>query len=234
MDNRVTFVFPPPAPTALPVAGTAAMFPVNRIYCVGRNYADHAREMGHDPAREPPFFFAKPASSLVTDGTFPCPAGATDVHHEIELAVALASGGSNILADQALAHVFGYAVALDMTRRDLQSELKRLGRPWEIAKAFEGSAPCAALQPADRIGHPTAGEIRLDVNGIRHQTGDLSHMIWPVADLIANLSSFFTLRAGDVILTGTPAGVGPVSPGDRLAGHIAGVGDLDIVVAATP
>jgi fumarylpyruvate hydrolase len=234
MDDRVTFVFPPPAPILLPVAGTTAMFPVNRIFCVGRNYADHAREMGHDPGREPPFFFAKHASSLVTDGTFTCPAGATDVHHEIELAVALASGGSSIVADQALAHVFGYAVALDMTRRDLQSELKRLGRPWESAKAFDGSAPCAALQPAARIGHPAAGEIRLDVNGIRRQTGDLSQMIWPVPDLIANLSRYFTLRAGDVVLTGTPAGVGPVSPGDRLSGHIAGIGELEIAVLAAP
>ncbi len=155
----MTFVIPPPSPTLLAVAGTTAMFPVNRIFCIGRNYADHAREMGHDPLREPPFYFAKHASCLVTDGTFYYPEGATDVHHEIELAVALKSGGRNLSAAEAIAHVFGYAVALDMTRRDLQSELKRLGRPWEVAKAFDGSAPCSLLQPAERIGHPAAGEI---------------------------------------------------------------------------
>lgn len=226
MDDSMTFVFPPAPRVALPVSGTPHLFPVNRIYCVGRNYAAHAREMGHDPDREPPFFFQKNPSCLVTDGVFRYPTGATDVHHEIELAVALKSGGADISPDRALDHVFGYAVALDMTRRDLQADLKKLGRPWEVAKAFEGSAPCSQIHPASVIGHLEHGEIRLDVNGEARQSGDLSHMIWPVADLIARLSTFFVLQPGDVILTGTPDGVGPVHQGDRLEGFVKGVGTL--------
>lgn len=226
----MTFVFPPEPTRTLPIAGAAELFPVNRIFCVGRNYAAHAREMGHDPDREPPFFFQKNPDGLVTEGAFLYPRGATDVHHEIELAVALKSGGSDVNAHHALDLVFGYAVALDMTRRDLQAELKKLGRPWEVAKAFAGSAPCSPIQPAAVIGHPARGDIHLDVNGARRQSGDLSHMIWPVADLISRLSSFFTLRPGDLILTGTPDGVGPVHPGDRLQGHIDGVGELTLTV----
>lgn len=226
----MTFVFPPAPLATLPVIGSTDLFPVNRIYCVGRNYAAHAREMGHDPDREAPFFFQKNPGCLVTDGLFRYPIGATGVHHEIELAVALKSGGSAITSSRALEHVFGYAVALDMTLRDLQADLKKLGRPWEVAKAFEGSAPCSAVQPAAVIGHPSHGDISLDVNGARLQSGDLSHMIWPVADLIARLSTYFTLKSGDIILTGTPDGVGPVKPGDRLDGRIANVGTLTTVV----
>lgn len=233
MDGNMTFVFPPRPCTALPIIGSAKLFPVNRVYCVGRNYAAHAREMGHDPDREPPFFFQKNPSCLTTSGVFPYPRGSADVHHEIELAVALGSGGHDISPERALAHVFGYAVALDMTRRDLQAELKKQGRPWEIAKAFEGSAPCSAVHPVAAIGHPSRGEIRLDVNGTRRQTGDLSHMIWPVADLIARLSTFFTLQPGDIILTGTPDGVGPVKPGDTLAGYVAAIGELNVEVLAS-
>lgn len=229
-DRSMTFVFPPAEPVSVAISGSSEMFPVNRVFCVGRNYAAHAREMGHDPDREPPFFFQKNADCITTDGVFPYPAGASDVHHEIELAVCLKSGGNSIAASDALTHVFGYAVALDMTRRDLQADLKKLGRPWEVAKAFAASAPCSAIQPVSAIGHPAAGEIRLHVNGKPRQAGDLQQLIWPVADLIARLSTYFTLRAGDIILTGTPDGVGAVHPGDRLSGHIHGVGDLDVVV----
>lgn len=226
----MTFAFPPVAITTLPVVGTSDMFPVNRVYCVGRNYAAHALEMGHDPSREPPFFFQKHPSCLVTDGVFPYPDQAKSVEHEIELAVGLKAGGSHIPPDEALGLVFGYAVALDMTWRDVQAEAKKLGRPWDQAKSFDASAPCSAFQPAARIGHPAKGEIYLDVNGARRQSGDLSHMIWGVPDLIARLSVCFTLRAGDIILTGTPEGVGPVRPGDRLKGHVAGIGDLEVLV----
>jgi len=220
----MTFAVPPAPPVVLPVAGTTAMFPVNRIFCVGRNYADHAREMGHDPQREPPFFFQKNPDCISTTGDFPCPREAGEVHHEVELAVALHSGAASIAAEHALDHVFGYAVALDMTCRDIQADLKRLGRPWEVAKAFAASAPCTAIARAADIGHPQAGAITLDCNGVRRQAGDLADMIWPVPELIAELSRFFTLRSGDIILTGTPAGVGPVSPGDTLTCHISGIG----------
>ena len=184
----MAYVFPPPAQVALPVVGSADLFPVHRIYCVGRNYAEHAREMGHDPNKEPPFFFQKNPDNLLTTGKFPYPAKTSDLHFEIELVVALKSGGTNIKARDALGIVFGYAVGLDMTRRDLQSEMKKLGRPWEIGKAFEHSAPCTALIPADKIGHPEKGAIWLDVNGKRRQTGDLNQMIWDVPGQIAYIS----------------------------------------------
>ncbi|MFQ5622704.1 MAG: fumarylacetoacetate hydrolase family protein [Paracoccaceae bacterium] len=225
------FVFPPPVQAALPVRGTDAEFPVHRVYCVGRNYAAHAIEMGHDPDREPPFFFQKNPDNLLAEGRdFPYPPKTGDVHHEIELAVALKSGGANIAVGDALGHVFGYAVALDMTRRDLQGQMKKLGRPWEIGKAFEHSAPCSALVPAAGIGHPDKGAINLAVNGEMRQEGDLNQMIWKVPEMIAYLSELFVLRAGDVILTGTPSGVGPVRRGDRLLGHVDGVGDLAVSV----
>ena len=226
----MTFVFPPAPQATLPIVGSLELFPVNRIFCVGRNYAAHAREMGHDPDREPPFFFQKNPGCLVTDGTFRFPHGAAEVHHEIELAVALKSGGQNIAEATALTHVFGYAVALDMTRRDLQAELKTQGRPWGVAKAFEGSAPCSAIQTVAAVGHPAQGAITLDIDGARRQSGDLAQMIWPVAGLIARLSTYFTLRAGDIILTGTPDGVGSVQPGNKMRGHIAGVGELVVDV----
>ena len=228
-DKSFLFALPTPA---LPVRGSNTLFPVRRIYCVGRNYAEHAIEMGHDPTREAPFFFQKAPDSLVRDdGTFPYPTGSSDVHHELELVVALKSGGADIPEARALDHVFGYAVGLDMTRRDLQGAAKKAGRPWEVGKAFDHAAPCSALAPASSIGHPAKGAIRLDVNDVTRQQGDLSQMIWTVPEIIAHLSHLFELKAGDLIFTGTPAGVGPVKRGDRLHGTIEGVGELRISVA---
>ena len=225
-----TYVIDQPVQAALPVAGSSALFPVRRLYCVGRNYAEHTREMGHDPDKEAPFFFMKTPDSLRTDGKFPYPAGSKDVHWEIELVVALKSGGKNIKAADALGHVFGYAIALDMTRRDLQADAKKTGRPWEIGKAFDDSAPCTAIQPASKIGHPINGAIWLDLNGVRKQTGDLSQLIWDVPSQIEYLSGWWELKAGDLIFTGTPAGVGAVKKGDHLKGHVEGVGDLEVTV----
>lgn len=217
---------------ALPVAGSELRFPVGRIYCVGRNYADHAREMGHDPDREPPFFFMKAANSLVPDGaTIPFPVQSKDVHHEIELVVAIGTGGRDISVDKALGHVWGYAVGLDMTRRDLQGQAKKMGRPWEMGKSFDQSAPCSALRPAAEIGHPAKGAITLKVNGEARQQGDISQQIWNVQEQIAYLSALVTLEPGDLIFTGTPAGVGPVQPGDRLEGRVEGVGDVVVTYA---
>ena len=216
---------------SLPILDTADLFPVHRIYCVGRNYAAHAVEMGHDPDREAPFFFQKNPDNLVSDGgEFPYPALSNDVQHEIELVVALQSGGVEIATDSALDHVFGYAVGLDMTRRDLQGEMKRQGRPWEIGKAFEHSAPCSAITPASSIGHPQDGTISLQRNGALCQSGDLAQMIWKVPEIICELSRYFLLVPGDLIFTGTPAGVGPVLPGDTLDGVINGVGSLSVTV----
>ena len=225
------FAVPAPLQRSLPIRGRRERFPLNRIFCVGRNYAEHAREMGHNPEREPPFFFMKPATAIVSDGgEFAYPMLSKDVHHEVELVVALARGGSNIAAAQALDGVYGYAVGLDMTRRDLQGEAKKLGRPWDTGKAFDHSAPCSEVVPAAAVGHPARGRIALDVNGSRRQQGDLSDLIWNVADTIACLSTLFCLLPGDLIYTGTPAGVGPVVRGDRLHAHIEGVGDLQTVV----
>jgi fumarylpyruvate hydrolase len=226
----MSYVFNPPAATALPVRGSNALFPVRRVYCVGRNYAAHAIEMGHDPDKEPPFFFQKNPDNLVIDGTFPYPPGTSDVHHEIELLAFLGKGGESIAVDEALDHVFGYAVGLDMTRRDLQGEAKKLGRPWEVGKAFEFSAPCGEVVPAAEIGHPQAGAIWLKVNGKTVQEGDLNQMIWKVPETIAYLSGLFRLAPGDVIMTGTPSGVGPVSRGDELVGHVDDVGDIKVTV----
>ena len=225
-----TYVIDCPPQAALPVAGSTAQFPVRRLYCVGRNYAEHTREMGFDPDKEPPFFFMKTPDALRTDGKFPYPSVSTDVHWEIELVVALKSGGKNIKAADALDHIFGYAVALDMTRRDLQGVSKKTGRPWEIGKAFDDSAPCTAIQPASKIGHPSKGAIWLDLNGLRKQTGDLAEMIWDIPSQIEYLSSLWELKAGDLIFTGTPAGVGAVKKGDHLKGHVDGVADLDVTV----
>ncbi|MBF9046992.1 FAA hydrolase family protein [Rhodobacterales bacterium LSUCC0031] len=222
-------LFAPAAVTRVAISGTDKTFPVRRVYCIGRNYAAHAIEMGHDPDKEPPFFFQKNPDNI-TFGDFPYPVATSDVHHEIELVVALSKGGTHIAVDAALDHVFGYAVGLDMTRRDLQGEAKRLGRPWEIGKAFEASAPCGPLIPASQIGHPDQGAIWLKVNGEIRQEGDLNQMIWKVPEMIAVLSRHFTLAPGDVIMTGTPAGVGPVTRGDVMEGHIAGVGDLTVKV----
>ncbi|RIA47324.1 fumarylacetoacetate hydrolase family protein [Dichotomicrobium thermohalophilum] len=224
------YVIEPPAVTALPIHDSGALFPVNRIFCIGRNYAAHAVEMGHDPDKEPPFFFLKHASALETSGAFPYPAKTADVHHEIEMVVALEKGGTDIPVADALAHVYGYAVGLDMTRRDLQSEAKKRGCPWDVAKSFENSAPCGPLVPASRIGHPSEGAITLDVNGERRQDGDLNQMIWKVPEMIAILSEYFTLRPGDLIMTGTPSGVGAVQRGDVMHGRVAGVGEIAVSV----
>lgn len=226
----MTYLFDPPPVPALPVSGSDKLFPVHRIYCVGRNYAEHTREMGFDPDKEPPFFFMKTPDALVTDGRFPYPSATKDVHWEIELVVALKSGGINIPRAEAMEHVYGYAVALDMTRRDLQGVAKKMGRPWEIGKAFEKAAPCSPIVPVEKVGHPTSGAIWLDVNGERRQTGDLSQMIWDIPSQIEYLSGLWELRAGDLIFTGTPAGVGAVSKGDRLKGHVDSIGDLDVTV----
>lgn len=225
------YVIPPPPVPALPVAGSSDLFPVRRIYCIGRNYAEHAREMGHDPDREPPFFFQKSADTLLPAGTpFPYPPRSQAVHHEIELVACLGKGGKDIPAAAALDHVWGYAVGLDMTRRDLQDQMKHQRRPWEIAKAFEHAAPCGPVHPAAAIGHPSAGAIRLTVNGDIRQEGDLDQMIWSIPDSIACLSTLFTLAPGDLLMTGTPAGVGPVRRGDVMRGHIDGAGDLEVKV----
>jgi fumarylpyruvate hydrolase len=223
----MNYVFQPSPVVTLPVRGSDEHFPVRRIYCVGRNYAAHSIEMGGDPDKEEPFFFQKNPNNIDLSGEFPYPDKSSDVHHEIELLVALKSGGTNIPLASALDCVFGYAVCLDMTRRDLQAQMKAQGRPWEIGKAFERSAPCGALVPASEIGHPDHGAIWLEVNGEKRQQGDLNQLIWKVPEMISYLSGLFELAAGDLIMSGTPSGVGPVAKGDRLHGHIDGIGDLE-------
>jgi len=223
----MSYAFSPPKQTIIPVQGSDAAFPVHRIYCVGRNYAAHTIEMGHDPDREDPFFFQKNPDNLLINGAdFPYPPRSNDVHHEIEMAVALHKGGKDIPLDKALDHVGAYGVALDRTRRDLQGEAKKTGRPWEIGKAFEHSAPCSALVPVSEIGHPDRGAVWLKVNGELRQEGNLDQMIWKVPEMISYLSGLFELAPGDVILSGTPSGVAAVKRGDVLHGHIDGVGDL--------
>ena len=221
------YVISAPKQAVLPVRGTDDTFPVRRIYCVGRNYAAHAIEMGHDPDREPPFFFQKNPDNVVTgNGDFPYPPQTGDVHHEIELTVALGSGGTDIPVSEALEKVFGYGVGLDMTRRDLQSAAKNSGRPWEVGKAFEHSAPCSEIVRASEIGHPDQGAIWLKVNGEMRQEGDLNQLIWKVPETIAYLSGLFELAPGDLIMSGTPAGVGSVERGDLLHGGVEGVAEI--------
>ena len=219
----------PPRITA-PIKNTDALFPVRRIYCIGRNYADHAIEMGYDPDREPPFFFQKNPDNLDFSGTFTYPAKSQDVHYEIELVIAIGKGGKDISLDSAVTHVYGYALGLDMTRRDLQGEMKKMGRPWEIGKAFEKSAPMGPIIPASDLGHPVQGLIDLKVNGVLKQKGDLNQMIWKTADMISYLSTYYELAAGDLIMSGTPAGVGPIVKGDIMTGSIAGMGELLVTV----
>mgnify|MGYP001813219253 FL=1 len=203
---------------------------MRRVYCIGRNYAAHSIEMGDDPDRDPPFFFQKNPNNLDPSGEFPYPTQSTDVHYEAEMAVALKEGGINIPVDQALDHVFGYALSLDMTRRDLQGEAKKKGRPWEVGKAFERSAPIGPLHPVSEVGHPSAGRLELTVNGETKQEGDLNQMIWKVPEMISYLSDYFELAPGDVILSGTPAGVGPVVKGDVMVVSVEGLGTLRIPV----
>jgi fumarylpyruvate hydrolase len=225
-------VIPAPKPVTLPVAGTDSVFPVRRVYCVGRNYADHAIEMGHDPSREPPFFFQKNADNLLPAGQdFPYPSLSSNVHYEVEFVVALKKGGANIAVEDALDCVWGYAVGIDMTRRDVQDVAKKMSRPWEAAKAFEASAPVSALVAATDAGHLDQGAIWLDVNGTRRQSGDLNQMIWKVPEIIAELSKLFVLAPGDVIMTGTPAGVGAVVAGDVMECGVDGIGTLTVKVA---
>jgi fumarylpyruvate hydrolase len=227
----MAYVIPAPPIPVLPVRRTHELFPVNRIFCVGQNYAEHTREMGRNPEREHPCFFMKPGRSILPEGKqFPYPRLSENVHYECELVVALLSGGPNVPAGEALRHVFGYAVGLDMTRRDLQANARKLGQPWETAKSYDYSAPCSAISPASEIGHPARGFIRLDQNGKRMQSADISSLIWKVPEIIAVLSTYFTLAAGDLIFTGTPAGVGPVKRGDVLHGAIENVNELTVRV----
>ena len=239
----MSYVFPPAAVVALPVVASPASFPVRRVYCVGRNYADHAREMGaldQADGREPPFFFGKPADALVfcpADGQAEVayPTLTADLQHEVELVVALgpelANGGADIPVDRALAGVFGYAVGIDLTRRDLQAQAKAKGHPWDMSKGFDQSAPIGPIHPASSVGHPAAGRIWLSVNGVTRQDGDLAAMSWNVAEVIAQLSRFVRLAPGDLIYTGTPAGVGRVQRGDVLACGIAGLNPLSCRLA---
>ena len=229
----MTLVFDPAAPVIVPVAG-GGDFPVHRIYCVGRNYAEHAQEMGHS-GREPPFFFLKPADAVVPvadgeTGEMAYPTLTANLHHEIELVVAIGKGGTHIAAADAPKHIFGYAIGLDMTRRDLQNEMKKQGRPWSIGKAFEQSAPIGPIVPITGRGVLNQGAITLDVNGTRRQKGDLADLIWNVNETIEQLSVAWALQPGDLIFTGTPAGVGAVVRGDVMEGRIDGLGSLRVKV----
>jgi len=227
------FVITPPATAALAIADSDQVFPLRRVFCVGRNYAAHAREMGADPDREPPFFFTKPADAVVpASGTVPFPPSTKDLHHEVELVVALKAGGANIEPAQALDLVWGYAVGVDLTRRDLQDVAKKASRPWDLAKGFDASGPCSPLQPLACTGHPEQGRVWLEVNGEVKQDGNLDEMIWSVPDVIAYLSRFVTLAPGDLIFTGTPSGVGALQPGDRVRGGVDGVATFDFTMGA--
>ena len=224
------FAFEQPPVVAIPIAGTHTLFPVRRVYCVGRNYAAHTVEMGGDPNREAPFFFQKNPDNLDSSGDFPYPTHSSDVHHEAELAVLLKSGGVNIPVARSLEHVYGYALSIDMTRRDLQAEQKKLRRPWEIGKAFEHSAPVGPVHPASEVGHLSEGRITLRVNGTLRQEGDLNQMIWKVPEMISYLSEYFRIAAGDIILSGTPSGVAAVERGDLIEMEVEGLGSMTVRV----
>lgn len=225
------FVIPEPPRAVLPVHGTEGLYPVRRIYCVGRNYAAHAREMGGDPAREPPFFFTKPADAVVAGGSVPYPPATRDLHHEVELVVALGRSGRNVTRTEAAGLVYGFAVGVDLTRRDLQAEAKKGGRPWDMAKGFDNSAPVGPLVPVERFPLPEAGAITLAVNGTLRQNGNIADMIWPVPDIVAYLSGFVALEPGDLIFTGTPEGVGPLNRGDAVRAEVAGLPPLTFTIA---
>ena len=224
------YVLEPAVQVTLPVRGSDSLFPVRRIYCVGRNYAEHAIEMGGDPDKEPPFFFQKNSQNVDISGEFPYPKRSSDVHFEMEMVVALKSGGADIAEASALDHVYGYGLGLDMTRRDLQEQAKKTGRPWEIGKAFERSAPMSALVPVSEIGHLDRGRIALEVNGEIRQEGDLNQMVWKVPEMISYLSRFYDIAAGDLIMSGTPAGVGPIQRGDVMVGSIERLGLITVSV----
>ena len=223
----MAYVFEPESIPTVEISGRAERYPVRRIYCVARNYAAHAREMGMNPDREPPFFFSKPADAVVPNGAdVPYPPRTSNLHHEIELVVALGKGGRNVAQADANDLIFGYAVGNDLTRRDLQFEARDKGRPWDTAKGFDHAAPMTAIHPTASIGILEHGRIWLSVNGTIRQNADLAEMIWPVSAIIAELSTLYELRRGDLIFTGTPAGVGPIVPGDRLEGGIDGLDTL--------
>jgi fumarylpyruvate hydrolase len=225
------YVVTPPAPAAVAVVGDDARFPVRRIYCVGRNYVDHIREMKEADERDPPFFFQKPADAIVADGgVVPYPPITDDLQYEVELVVAIGQGGRDIPADRALGHIFGYAIGLDMTRRDRQRESGKKGLPWEIGKSFDHSAPCGPIHPVAAVGHKLAGRMSLAVNGETKQDTELGMMIWNVPEIVANLSRQYRLAPGDLIYTGTPAGVTPVKTGDVLVGAVDGLGTLTITI----
>lgn len=231
----MAFVFPPEAPVAVPVAGSDAQFAVRRIYCVGRNYAAHAREMGFDPDREPPFFFCKPADAVVPVAygetlELAYPSQTTNYHYEAELVAVIGKGGSDIPLERSLDHVWGYAVGLDMTRRDLQMKMREMGRPWEIGKAFDHSAPIGPIHPASEVGHFDSAGLWLTVNDETKQKSDVSHLIWSVAETVAYLSKFFRLEPGDVIFTGTPEGVGAVKKGDTMKVGVERLGEVTVRV----
>lgn len=226
------YILNPPQTPSIAVAGTAQRFAIRRVFCVGRNYAAHAREMGNDPDREPPFFFCKPADAVVAaEGVLPYPSLTKNLHHEIEMVVAMGRGGRDIDSAQALSHVWGYGVGLDLTRRDLQDEAKKMSRPWDWAKGFDASAPCSALRPLAEVGHISRGRIWLEVNGRLRQEGDLRDLIWPVADVISYISRAVELQAGDLIFTGTPSGVGALQPGDAVRGGVEGLAEFHFDVA---
>ena len=229
----ISFVVPAPPAPSVAVAGTDSRFPVHRIYCVGRNYREHVKEMGGDPTREPPIFFTKPADAVVPSETqVAYPPRTSNLHHEIELVVAIGRGGRDIAPGGALGHVFGYAVGNDLTRRDLQGEARKRGAPWDTAKGFDASAPITPIRRADDIGHVASGRIWLEVNGELRQQADVVEMIWSVPEIVAELSTYFELLPGDLVFTGTPAGVGPLLPGDLVAGGVDGVGTLQHGVVA--
>jgi fumarylpyruvate hydrolase len=225
------FLFAPHSPTTIPIA-RGGLFAVRRVYCVGRNYAEHVLEMGND-TRDPPFFFGKPADAIVVGGAdIPYPPQTSDFHHEIELVVAIGKDGADIAPADALTHVYGYAAGLDMTRRDLQAQAKKAGRPWDMAKGFDHSAPVTPIARAADVGHPSGGRIWLEVNGSLRQEGDIGEMIWSVPEILAELSTWLALEPGDLVFTGTPAGVGRLAPGDRVRGGVDGVGVLDHAMGA--
>ena len=226
----MNYSIPLPRPSCLNISGSPDLFPVNRIFCVGRNYADHAREMGHDPNREPPFFFTKFADAVFTGDDYPYPVATNDVHPECEMIVALSSGGTNIPDTEALNCVFGYGVGFDIARRDMQQEAKNLARPWALSKGPDFAAPCSILHPVSEVGHIEKGKLQFTVNGERRQEGNIDQMIWSTAEMIAFLSTMITLKPGDLIMTGTPAGVSAVVKGDHLVGHVDGLSDLQLTI----
>lgn len=228
----MTFAFDPPQQASVAIADSDLRFPVRRIFCVGRNYAAHAREMGKDPEREPPFFFTKPADAVVDcPCTIPFPTQTKDLHHEIELVIAIGTGGVNIPVEKVSQHIWGAGVGIDLTRRDLQAEAKKMGRPWDFAKAFDQSAPIAPLTQIAKVPSLSKGRIWLAVNGTVRQDADIADLIWNVPEHVATLSQAMTLAPGDLIMTGTPAGVGPVGPGDVMTGGVDGLTEIEVTIA---